>query len=112
MRLFFFFEAKMTVRKPSTGSTVGESGENKGQELKDKDSVGVKGKVGRQRVTRVLAEAEAGKKWKQWRQKGVLKAFSDMDEMEDGGKCMRVWQASSRASILSGIRQSLSQKNV
>ena len=33
-----------------------------------------------------------------------------MEDMEDGGKCMRMRQASSRASILSGIRQSLSQK--
>ena len=33
-----------------------------------------------------------------------------MDEMKDGGKCMRMRQASSRASILSGIRQALSQK--
>ena len=33
-----------------------------------------------------------------------------MEEMEDGGKCMKVRQVSRRASILSGIRQSLSQK--
>ena len=39
-----FFEKKLTARKPSTGSTVGESGENEGQELKGKDSVGVKGR--------------------------------------------------------------------
>ena len=38
------------------------------------------------------------------------RAFSYMEEMEDGGKCMRVWEVSGRASILSGIRQSLSQK--
>ena len=40
------------------------------------------------------------------------RAFSDMEEMEDGGKSKRVRKASSRASIVSGIRQSLSQKNV
>ena len=44
MRLFFFFEAKMTVRKPSTGSTVGETGDTGRQESRDKDSVGVTGK--------------------------------------------------------------------
>ena len=33
-----------------------------------------------------------------------------MEKMEDGSKCVRVRQASSRASIVSGIRQSLSQK--
>ena len=45
------------------------------------------------------------------RDKKVFKrAFSDMEEMEHGGKCMKVRQVSSRASILSGIRQSLSQK--
>ena len=36
-----FFEAKLTVRKPSTGSTVGETGDDGGQELRDKNSVGV-----------------------------------------------------------------------
>ena len=39
-----FFEAKLTVRKPSTGSTVGETGEDEGQKLKGKDSAGVKGR--------------------------------------------------------------------
>ena len=39
-----FFEAKLTVRKPSTGSTVGETGDDGGQELRDKGSVGVKGR--------------------------------------------------------------------
>ena len=38
------------------------------------------------------------------------RAFSDMEEMQDGGKCMRVRQMGSRASLLSGMRQSLSQK--
>ena len=36
-----FPEVKLTVRKPSTGSTVGKTGDDGGQELKDKDSVGV-----------------------------------------------------------------------
>ena len=39
-----FFEMKLTVRKPSTGSTVGETGEDEGQKLKGKDSAGVKGR--------------------------------------------------------------------
>ena len=47
-------------------------------------------------MIRVLAEAEAGRKWKWSRQKVFKRAFSDMEEMEDGGKCMRVRQASSR----------------
>ena len=42
--------------------------------------------------------------------KRCSRAFSDMVEMQDGGKCMRVREASSRASLLSGMRQSLSQK--
>ena len=36
-----FFETKLTARKPSTGSTVGKTGDGRGQDLKDKDSVGV-----------------------------------------------------------------------
>ena len=48
---------------------MGETGFNRGQKLKVKDFAGVKGKVGRQRVIRVLAEAEAGRKWKWSRQK-------------------------------------------
>ena len=39
-----FFEMKLTVRKPSTGSTVGKTGDDGGQELKGKDSEGVKGR--------------------------------------------------------------------
>ena len=52
---------------------------------------------------RACFEVEAGRESKRSRRKGVLRAFSDADEMEDGGKCMRVRQASSRASILSGV---------
>ena len=39
-----FFEKKLTARKPSTGSTVGETGDDGGQDLRDKDSVGVEGR--------------------------------------------------------------------
>ena len=39
-----FFEAKLTVRKPSTGSTMGETGDDGGQKLRDKNSAGVKGR--------------------------------------------------------------------
>ena len=39
-----FPEVKLTVRKPSTGSTVGDTGDDGGQKLRDKDSVGVKGR--------------------------------------------------------------------
>ena len=40
----FFLHAKLTVRKPSTGSTVGETGDTGRQESRDKDSVGVEGR--------------------------------------------------------------------
>ena len=40
-------------------------------------------------------EVEANMKWKQWRQTCAQKNIADMDEVDVGGKCVRMKQVGS-----------------